>query len=113
MGNEYYQLGDESKMGKALMSLEAISTIAKTSIRNVKEAHTLKKDSDTCHIKYLKNGDLVVEVSVKVDKGADVAEVCETLQREIYDHILDMTGIKAKTVNIDVVGFITKEEQTS
>ncbi len=112
MGNEYYQLGDDPNMGKAMMSLEAIGSIAMTSIRNVKGAYALKKDSDTCRVKQ-KNDELIVDVNVKVNQGANVAKVCGSLQKEIYDHILEMTGIKAKAVNIEVVGFITKEEATA
>lgn len=111
MANEYYVLDDNPKTGKALMSIEAIAGIAKTSIRNVKDAYTMKKDSDTCQVKMLKNGDITIDVNIKILQGSDVAKVCEDLQREIYDHVFDMTGIRSKAVNIDVVGFTSVDDE--
>ncbi len=111
MANEYYLLDDNPKSGKAMMSIEAIAAIAKTSIRNVKDAFTMKKDADTCQVKMLKNGDIQIDISIKILQGADVAKVCEDLQREVYDHIYDMTGIRSKAVNIDVIGFTNVDEE--
>ncbi len=111
MANEYYVLDDNPQIGKAMMSVGAIGDIAKTSIRNVKEAVALKKDADTCKIKMLKNGDITIDINVRLSQGADIAKVCEDLQREIYDHVYDMTGIKARSVNIAIAGFVSDKEE--
>lgn len=111
MANEYYLLSDDPKTGKSMMSLEAIGNIAKTSLRNVKDAYTFKKDSETCKVRMSKGGDIDIDIVIKIMQGSDIAKVCEDLQREVYDHLLDMAGIRPRSVNIDVAGFISDKDE--
>ena len=59
---------------------------------------------DHIEIKVIKNR-LEITVGVIVKNDSNVKTVCENLQKKIFDNILDMTNIKAKTITVDVLGF--------
>ena len=48
---------------------------------------------------------LNVHVEVKIKYGQNVSDVCERLQKKIYQSIQQMTDLKCNLIDIKVVGF--------
>ena len=109
MANEYYVLDENQELGLASMRLEAFNDIALVACGKVEGIVPAKKENEMC-VASLKDNELTVDVYIKLLQGVDVANTCAQVQREIYNSILQMTGIKAKGINVYIAGFIAEKE---
>ena len=104
---EYYELEKDNDLGKACLSLDSLNTIATVSGLKVEGVYPAKKDSTMTDIKYKENN-LDIVLNVKLLQSVNVARTCATLQKEVYTKILEMTGIKTNTINVNIVGFVSE-----
>lgn len=108
MAQEYIQIKEKEEDGGLIaLSKGVFETIAQISIEDVDQAYAIEptalKKPIQCRIA---NNRLNVLAEIKVKYGANVNEVCETLQDRIYQNVLQMTSLKCNLVDVKVVGFI-------
>ena len=104
MTEEYVLLKDSNEIGKIALNKSVFSSIVNISLDEIEGVVKPEKD-DHIEIKVIKNR-LEITVGVIVKNDSNVKTVCENLQKKIFDNILDMTNIKAKTITVDVLVFI-------
>lgn len=108
MAQEYIQIQNKEE-GNGLIALSkgVFETIAQISIDDVEQAVAIEptalKKPIQCKIA---NNRLNVVAEIKVKYGANVNEVCESLQTRIFQNILQMTSLKCNLVDVRVNGFI-------
>ena len=103
MTEEYVLLKDSNEIVKIALNKSVFSSIVNISLDEIEGVVKPEKD-DHIEIKVIKNR-LEITVGVIVKNDSNVKTVCENLQKKIFDNILDMTNIKAKTITVDVLGF--------
>ena len=103
MTEEYVLLKDSNEIGKIALNKSVFSSIVNISLDEIEGVVKPEKD-DHIEIKVIKNR-LEITVGVIVKNDSNVKTVCENLQNKIFDNILDMKNIKAKTITVDVLGF--------
>ena len=103
MTEEYVLLKDSNEIGKIALNKSVFSSIVNISLDEIEGVVKPEKD-DHIEIKVIKNR-LEITVGVIVKNDSNVKTVCENLQKKIFDNILDMTNIKAKTITVDVLVF--------
>lgn len=54
----------------------------------------------------VKDGELIVNLNIKVKTGVDVNKTSSKLQTKVHETIEEMTGIDCKKINVNVLGFI-------
>lgn len=107
MAIEYYELEQDNGLGKACLHLDSLNTIATVSATNVEGVFPAKKESTMTDIKY-KDDNLDIVLNVKLLQSVNVSRTCANLQKEVYTKLLEMTGIKATSININIVGFVSE-----
>lgn len=109
MAIEYFELNTDGEFGQAKMSLDSFEDIATQAAIKIKGVYIPKKVNDIVNVKF-KDNEIVVEISVKLIQGIDIAKTCQEIQNNIYTSILEMTNVKCKEVNIDITGFIQEKD---
>lgn len=109
MANEYYVLDENQELGSASMRLEAFNDIALVACSKVEGIFAAKKENEMC-VASLKDNELTIDVYIKLLQGVDVASACTQIQNEVYNSILQMTGIKTKAVDVNIAGFVSEKE---
>ena len=97
----------ENGLGKYTISEKAFREIAAIACTNIKDIYPYKKDKDFVDCTFDKEGNLTVNLSLRVKKGIDLVKLCSKVQSEVGENILLMTGKDCAQVNIDIKGFET------
>ncbi len=98
---------NKNEFGSIEVSNKAINDIANICVEKTKGVYPNKKDgTSACNFK---DDELKVVVSVKVKQGIDVVKTCNNLQSKIKTAIGEMTGIEAKSVDIEIQGFVSEK----
>lgn len=105
---EYYEL-DQTSQGKACLSLDALNSIASIAAGKIEEVLPLKKNGNLAEVS-LKDGNLKVVLNVRILQNADITTVAGRLQKEVYLMILQMIGVKAQAVDVNIVGFFQRQK---
>lgn len=96
--------------GKVELNNNVFKDVALISLEKVKGVYPVKNDSSFCTVSY-KDDKLKLLLKIKIDIGTDVVKVCNKLTESVHESIESMTGIDCKEINIDVQGFVKKEEK--
>jgi uncharacterized alkaline shock family protein YloU len=99
----------KNEIGSYTISDKAFQDIAAICCNGIKNIYPTKKDSEFVSCKFNKNGDLLLDISIRVKQGVDIVKLCNKIQDEINESILLMTGVECKKINIDIQGFETKK----
>ena len=106
MANEYCVINQDNKeLGLASISVEALNNISLIALTKINGIAPAKKESDMCDTK-VKDNEVEVNLFIKVNQGVDVVKTCSDVQNEVYTTILDILGVKCKSVNVNISGFI-------
>ena len=98
---------NKNEFGSIEISNKAINDIANICVEKTKGVYPNKKDgTSTCNFK---DDELRIVVSVKIKQGIDVVKTCNNLQSKIKAAIGEMTGIEAKSVDIEIQGFVSEK----
>ena len=100
---------NKNDLGNYTISEKAYREIATIACSNIKNIYPYRKDKEFVVCSFDKNGDLSIDLSVRVKKGIDIVKLCSKVQDEIRESILVMTGVECKQVNIDIKGFDTEK----
>lgn len=98
-----------SGLGTYSISEKAFREIASIACTHIKNIYPYRKDKEFVECDFNKNGELTVDLNVRVKKGIDIVKLCTKVQEEVKESILLMTGVEPKTVNIDIKGFETEK----
>ncbi len=107
MAQEYIVIKhNEEQIGLIALTKEVFEMIAKIACEEdpglvALESGPLKKPV-VCKIQ---ENMLNVHVEVKIKYGQNVSDVCERLQKKIYQSIQQMTDLKCNLIDIKVIGF--------
>ena len=90
--------------GEITLSKEVYKDIVGIAISKLDVFVPIKKETKYIDIDY-DDSNLEITIHVRIKQGVDVVSNCNELQNEIFESIKLMTGIEAKKINIDIVGF--------
>ena len=99
----------QNEIGSYTISEKAFQDIAAICVSGINNVYPAKKDKDFVTCKFGKNGDLTIDLFIRVKQGVDIVKLCKKIQDEINENILLMTGVECKKINIDIQGFETKK----
>ncbi len=98
---------NKNEFGSIEVSNKAINDIANICVEKTKGVYPNKKDgTSACNFK---DDELRVVVPVKIKQGIDVIKTCNNLQSIIKSSIGEMTGVEAKSVDIEIEGFVNEK----
>lgn len=107
MAQDYIVLNTEAS-GNGMISINksVIYSIAELSIDEIEDARRIVKTrfNKPLTVK-IENNTLSIEADVKLKYQANVNQTCELIQNKIYENVFNMTGYKANSVKVNVVGF--------
>ncbi len=107
MAQDYIVLNTEAS-GNGMISINksVIYAIAELSIDEIEDARRIVKTrfNKPLTVK-IENNTLSIEADVKLKYQANVNQTCELIQNKIYENVFNMTGYKANSVKVNVVGF--------
>lgn len=90
--------------GNVEIAKEAYEDMANIVANKIKGIYPAKKGGiSDCQIK---DGELIVNLNIKVKTGIDVNKISIKLQNKVHETIEEMTGIDCKNINVNVLGFI-------
>lgn len=95
----------KNENGTCSVSYKSLTEIAEIACLDVKNIEVNKKE-DYVSVNLSKNNELVITISIRIAKNADVVKTCKCLQDTVSDAYQLMTGITPKEININVNGFI-------
>ncbi len=98
---------NKNEFGSIEVSNKAINDIANICVENTKGIYPNKKEGTS--VCSFKDDELKVNVSIKVLQGIDVVKTCNNLQSKIKMAIGEMTGLEAKSIDIDIQGFVSEK----
>ena len=102
---EYCELNKDNNLGSVYINVDAFNTIALNAAIGIEGIYPARQQSTMVDVKY-KDGVLDVVLNVKVLITVNVSKTCKLLQKEVYTKILEMTGVKANSVGVNVVGMM-------
>lgn len=70
-----------------------------------------KSDSTGVKIKVSKNGQLVVDVFIKIFSGINVPDIAYKVQENIKNNIVSMVDMRVSKINVHIVGVDFKTEE--
>ncbi len=96
----------KNENGSFVIDSKAMEEMAMIACDKVKDIIPFKEDKYAdCR---LVNGEIVIEMFVKLKQGSNVDEICKEVQRVVFEHIFEMTSIKVKHVDVNIQGFISR-----
>lgn len=100
----------KNELGSYTISLKAFKDIVEISMQSVKNIYPGKKE-DYISAKFDNNDELTVNLAVRLKQGVDIIKTCGSLQDSLYDNLSLMTGVECRNINIDIQGFVSKDQQ--
>ena len=104
---EYILFSEDKNLGVIALSKETFETIASITISEFKDVAYDEKSKRTAICK-IKDNKLNINCEVALVYGAILNNITKIMQEKIYNNILEMTGFKADTINIKIIGFAVK-----
>ena len=95
----------KNELGNASVSYKSLTEIAQIACLDEKNIE-VNKSQDYATVTVTKENELIVTISLRIAKNADIVKTCKSLQDSVSDAYQLMTGITPKEVNINVNGFI-------
>ena len=105
---EYFMLAKDAD-NKAGLSADVFKNIAQTAVERNADVTAAKKESEFVSCKFVE-GEVILNLAIKLRLGCNVVNVCNALQAKIYEDIWAMTGLACKNIHLDIVGFTTNEK---
>ncbi len=107
MAQEYIRINSQSNLGEIQLNKSVFTSIAANVIEEdenvvLDNSKTFKNAVNTKVV----DGKLSLVVAVKVNHGANVADVCADLQNKIFESISYMTDFNCDSIEIQVTGFV-------
>ena len=93
-----------NEYGSVEISKEAFDDMANIVANKVKGIVPAKKSGISDCV--IKDGDLTVNLNIKIKTGVDVQKTSSKLQTKVHETIGEMTGIDCKKINVNVLGFV-------
>ena len=103
---EYHKIVNFTTNGDLGISANVITEIAKQAVNEVEGAsiassHSLiSKHPVSC--KFTKRGDLIINVTIKVNYGYSINDTCARVQERIEHNLMYMTEIRPRKVHVSV-----------
>jgi len=106
MAQEFIQLETPKLMGKMHIKKDVFYSIVLIAVQEEKRAQIEKKSLRYAIDVTIKNNELNIVMDVKIHYGKNVNQVCKSIQDKVNYQIEQMTGLVAKKVDVNVVGFM-------
>lgn len=108
MAQEYIASKEKNDLGLIALNKSVFQTIAKIVIDEddkikLKESSKPFKNAISCRIQ---DDQLIFEADVKINYLANVNDICNKVQKKIFENIEHMTGIRVDVIDLHVIGFI-------
>ena len=101
--NDYIICECNSNLGDISLNKETFTTIANITTLDFKEVVKYKNfPAIYCNID---NNEVSLNIHLKIKYNTNINNLLEKLQKNIYQNILDMTGIKVNNIDIKLVEF--------
>ena len=107
MAKDYIILKSESDdKGSISINKSVIYSITELSIDEIEDARRIPKTRFNKPLTVsVEDNKLSIEADVKLKYQANVNQTCELIQNKIYENVYNMTGFKAGSVKVNVIGF--------
>lgn len=96
----------KNNLGTYVIEDKAFKEIAQLACLKVKNIVPAKKANDFVDVDINKDKSMTITVHCRIAAGQDVSKLCNSVQEEINENILLMSGVDCKNINIDIQGFI-------
>jgi uncharacterized alkaline shock family protein YloU len=106
MAQEFIQIENPKLLGKMHIKKDVFYSIALLAVQEEKRALLEKKSLRYAVDVNIKDNQLSIVMDVKIHYGKNVNEVCKSIQDKVNYQIEQMTGLIAKKVDVNVVGFM-------
>lgn len=99
----YHYIENYSNVGKIGISFEAIAEMIKITIKDIEKFDISR--SITCEVK---EGNLGVNIPIKIHYGKNISEVTSVIQNKVETALKDMCEITNSKINVKVEGIVVK-----
>lgn len=99
--NTYYSNPANDKLGKINIGLPVFNLIAEESIKEITGVYLGGKNAITSE---LDGNDISMVIHVKIAYGLLVSKLSKEVQEKVARAIMDMTNVKTKSIEVNVVG---------
>ena len=97
---------NRNELGTIEIDNKVFTDISKMVCEKVEGVFPVKKEEyATCSIK---DNDVKLHISIKIKQGLDIVNTCSSIQSEIHEAVLNMTGIDCSNITVDIQGFIVE-----
>lgn len=105
----YYNNSSNDKLGKINIGLPVFHVITEKAVKEIEGVHidesqgifSYGKGAINCEID---DENLNITINVKINYGLIASKVSNQIQEKVANAIFEMTNIKVKTININVIG---------
>ena len=106
MAQDFIQIETPKLLGKMHIKKDVFHSIVMLAVQEEKRALIEKKGLKHIIDVNIKDNQLSISMDVKIHYGKNVNDVCKSIQDKVNYQIEQMTGLTAKKVDVNVVGFM-------